>query len=220
MEIAGEQAGQQHDDHFVGTPPWQGTWPTGDHYSPELLEKGDHRNVADEFRYWREDAIRRELDKRLTGQPHLWIAIENWHHDFNIGSVVRTANAFNVAGVFIVGNKRWNRRGAMVTDRYLHIQHCDDARQLLAEVMQLGTTPLFPIIGVDNIPGSVPLESYRLPRNCLLVFGQESTGLTPEMQAVCEAIVHITQYGSTRSINAGAAAAIAMFAWSQQHRLS
>jgi len=195
-----------------GVPPWQGDWPTGPQYAPELLANGDTRNVGDEFRYWTEAGIRAELDRRLKYQPRLWIAIENWHHDFNIGSVVRTANAFNVAGVYIVGSKRWNRRGAMVTDKYLHIRHCDDALALQA------VFPNLPIIGIDNIPGSIPIETYQFPSECLLVFGQESTGLTKEMQAICHDIVHITQYGSTRSINAGAAGAIAMFAWTTQFR--
>ncbi|MDQ6897783.1 MAG: RNA methyltransferase, partial [Actinomycetota bacterium] len=60
-------------------------------------------------------------------------------------------------------------------------------------------------------------ESYAFPPACVLVFGQEGPGLSDEMRAACEVVVHITQYGSTRSINAGAAAAVAMYAWAQQH---
>jgi len=196
----------------VGVGPWIGDWPIGDWYDTELLAVGDARNVPDEFRYWTLTAIRAELDRRRAGGPQLLIAIENWHHDFNIGSVVRTANAFNVAGVYIVGKRRWNKRGAMVTDRYLNIYHCDT----VAEFMEACGDLL--IIGIDNIPGSIPIETFQFPRDCVIVFGQESTGLTPEMQEICSTILHITQYGSTRSINAGAAGAIAMFEWSRQQR--
>jgi tRNA G18 (ribose-2'-O)-methylase SpoU len=137
------------------------------------------------------------------------VAIENFQHDFNIGSVVRTANAFNVAAVHIVGRRRWNRRGAMVTDRYQHLEHHADPAGLLA----LG----LPVLGIDNIPGSVPLESAALPRACVMLFGQEGPGLSPESVGICASVLHITQYGSTRSLNAGAAAAIAMYHWALQH---
>lgn len=175
---------------------------------------GDARNVVDEFRYWTVDAIRAELDRRRGDGPWLHVAIENWAHDLNIGSVVRTANAFNAAGVHIVGRRKWNRRGAMVTEKYLHLHHHPDAEALAAWA---GERELA-VVGIDNLPGSRPLEEYEFPRDVVLLFGQESTGLTAEAQAAAEAVVHITQRGSTRSLNAGAAGAIAMFAWAQQHR--
>jgi tRNA G18 (ribose-2'-O)-methylase SpoU len=143
----------------------------------------------------------------------LHVAIENWGHDFNIGSVVRTANAFNVAELHIVGRRRWNRRGAMVTDRYLHVRHHTDVEDLVAWASSSGT----PLIGIDNVPGAAPLETFALPRACCLVFGQESNGLSAEAQAACTAVLAITQFGSTRSINAGAAGAIAMHAWVRAH---
>jgi tRNA G18 (ribose-2'-O)-methylase SpoU len=199
----------------VGVGPWEGPLPDDPRYDPELLAEGDRRNVADEYRYWSVEAIVADLDTR---RHPFHVAIENWAHDLNIGSVVRTANAFNAAGVHIVGRRRWNRRGAMVTDRYLHVTHHPDAGALAAWA---GSAPApggrLPIIGIDNVPGSVPIEGYALPRECVLLFGQESTGLTPEAQAACDVVLHITQYGSTRSINAGAAAAIAMHAWVTQH---
>jgi tRNA G18 (ribose-2'-O)-methylase SpoU len=194
----------------VGVGPWAGPPPDDPRYDPELLAEGDRRNVADQYRYWSVEAIVADLDTRRNP---FHVAIENWAHDLNIGSVVRTANAFNAAGVHIVGRRRWNRRGAMVTDRYLHVTHHPDA-VALAEWAASGGLP---IVGIDNVPGSVPIEGYVLPRECVLVFGQESTGLTPEAQAACDVVLHITQYGSTRSINAGAAAAIAMHAWATQH---
>jgi tRNA G18 (ribose-2'-O)-methylase SpoU len=180
-------------------------WPNDPRLDPELLVNGDSRNVEDRFRYWTRQAIIAELDR--TRHP-LHIAIENFQHDFNIGSVVRTANAFNVEAVHIVGKRRWNRRGAMVTDRYQHVEHVPEPSGLL----DLG----LPLIGIDNVDGSVPLEGAALPEACVLVFGQEGPGLSPESLALCERVLHITQYGSTRSMNAGAAAAIAMWAWAVQ----
>lgn len=199
-------------EHEVGVGPWSGPLPDDPRYDPELLADGDRRNVADQYRYWSVEAIVADLDTR---RHPLHVAIENWAHDLNIGSVVRTANAFNAAGVHIVGRRRWNRRGAMVTDRYLHVTHHPDA-EALAEWAG-ATHGGLPIVGIDNVPGSVPIEGYSLPRECVLLFGQESTGLTAEAQAACDVVLHITQYGSTRSINAGAAAAIAMHAWATQH---
>ena len=148
-----------------------------------------------------------------TRRAPLHVAIQNWEHDFNIGSVVRTANAFNVAGVHILGRRRWNRRGAMVTDRYLHIHHHETVAGFVSWLAERGITP----VGVDNLPGSVPLETAALPRDCCVVFGSEGPGLTDEVVAACESVVAITQYGSTRSMNAGAAAAIAMYHWALQH---
>jgi len=196
---------------LVGLGPYAGRWPEGQHWDPALLAEGDRRNVADQYRYWRHEAIVADLDSR---RHPFHVAIENWGHDFNIGSVVRSANAFNAAGFHLVGRRRWNRRGAMVTDRYLHEQHHPDVESL---VSWAGQAPGIPLVGVDNLPGSRPLETYDLPRRCVLVFGQEGPGLTSQMQAACDVVLHIGQFGSTRSINAGAAAAIAMHSWVRQH---
>jgi tRNA G18 (ribose-2'-O)-methylase SpoU len=193
-----------------GVGPWEGDWPDDPAYDPELLEQGDRRNVVDRYRYWRLEAIVADLDQR---RHPLHVAIENWGHDFNIGSVVRTANAFNVAEVHIVGRRHWNRRGAMVTDRYLNVRHHATA----ADLASWAADAAVPLIGIDNVPGAVPLETFELPRVCALVFGQESNGLSAEAVAACEAVLSITQFGSTRSINAGAAAAIAMHAWVRAH---
>lgn len=198
-------------EHGVG--PWpggEGGWPEDPRLDPELLREGDRRNVVDRYRYWRHDEIVADLDSR---RHPFHVAIENWQHDLNIGSVVRTANAFLAQEVHIVGNRRWNRRGAMVTDRYQHIRHHPSAGDLAAWAADAG----LPVIGIDNLPGSVPLETFALPRECVLVFGQESAGLTDEVREVAQATLAIGQYGSTRSINAGAAAAIAMHAWVRQH---
>ena len=194
----------------VGVGPWVGSWPDDPRLDPDLLTHGDRRNVEDRYRYWRQEAVVADLDAR---RHPLHVAVENWGHDFNIGSVIRTANAFNVAAFHIVGRRRWNRRGAMVTDRYQHELHHPTVADLTAWAGARG----IPLVGVDNLPGSVPIESYAFPPLCVLVFGQEGPGLSDEMRSACEVVVHITQYGSTRSINAGAAAAVAMYAWAQQH---
>ncbi|GAA4893333.1 rRNA methyltransferase [Tessaracoccus lubricantis] len=194
----------------VGVGPHPEPWPDDERLDPELLREGDRRNVIDRYRYWRLDAIVADLDRTRSG---LHVAIQNWEHDFNIGSIVRTANAFNVAAVHIVGKRRWNRRGAMVTDRYLHVHHHDDEASLFTYLREHGVTP----VGVDNLPGSVALETAQLPERCCLVFGSEGPGLTDDMVAGCERLVAITQHGSTRSMNAGAAAAIAMYHWQLQH---
>lgn len=189
-----------------GVGPHPEPWPEDPRLDPELLATGDHRNVVDRYRYWRLDAVVADLDTR---RHDLHVAIQNWEHDFNIGSIVRTANAFNVAAVHIVGRRRWNRRGAMVTDRYLHVEHHDSVASLAGWAAGAGVE----LVGVDNLPGAVPLEGTRLPQRCCLVFGSEGPGLTDEMVAACSRLVAITQYGSTRSLNAGAAAAIAMYHW-------
>lgn len=142
------------------------------------------------------------------------MAIENLQHDFNIGSVVRTANAFLAAEVHIVGRRRWNRRGAMVTDRYQHVRHHDDADALRAWAAERA----LPILGLDNVAGSTPLEATELPSACILLFGQEGSGLSPQAREACDGLLSIAQYGSTRSMNVGAAAAVAMHAWIRQHR--
>ena len=193
-----------------GVGPHPRPWPDDPRYDPQLLEQGDHRNVLDRYRYWTVDAIVADLD---ASRHPLHVAIQNWEHDFNIGSIVRTANAFNVAGVHIVGRRRWNRRGAMVTDRYLTVHHHPDGASLAAWLDERGIA----MIGVDNVPGSVPLETADLPEDTCLVFGSEGPGLTDEVVAACASLVAITQHGSTRSLNAGAAAAIAMYHWALQH---
>ncbi|MCY9785750.1 rRNA methyltransferase [Nocardiopsis sp. EMB25] len=194
----------------VGVGPWVGPWPEDDRYDPELLAGGDRRNVVDRYRYWRREAIVADLD--AVRHP-FHVAVENWSHDFNIGSVVRTANAFGCAAVHIVGRRRWNRRGAMVTDRYQHVHHHSDTAALLGWAGERG----LPLVGIDNLPGAVPLETHPLPREVVLVFGQEGPGLSEEARKVCEAVLSIAQFGSTRSINAGAAAAVAMHAWVRAH---
>jgi tRNA G18 (ribose-2'-O)-methylase SpoU len=194
----------------VGVGPWTGEWPDDPRYDAELLRHGDRRNVVDRYRYWRREAIVADLDEH---RHDLHVAIENLRHDFNIGSVVRTANAFLVKEVHVVGRRRWNRRGAMVTDRYQHVRHHEDVAALLAWAHDEALA----VVGIDNLPGSVALEETRLPRNAVLLLGQEGPGLSPAAREQLDLVVSIAQYGSTRSINVGAAAAIAMHTWVRQH---
>jgi len=197
----------------VGVGPWPGgpaAWPDDPRLDPELLAAGDRRNVVDRYRYWRREAIVADLDAR---RHPFHVAIENLAHDANIGTVVRTANAFLAAAVHIVGRRRWNRRGAMVTDRYQHVVHHPDVADLAAWARGEGLV----VVAVENGPGAVPLETTDLPRRCVLLFGQEGPGLTREAAATADLVVSIAQFGSTRSINAGVAAGIVMHAWVRTH---
>jgi tRNA G18 (ribose-2'-O)-methylase SpoU len=204
---------ESHEQTTWGVGPWAGAWPTEAHYDPELLENGDTRNVLDKYRYWKMDAIIADLDSK---RHKFHVAIENWQHDLNIGSIVRTANAFLAAEVHIIGHRRWNRRGAMVTDRYQHVRNHPTVEDFLAWAKENN----LPIIAIDNVPGCKQIETYDLPEECVLLFGQEGPGLSEPAIAAADVVLEITQFGSTRSINASAAAAIAMHAWVQQHVFS
>jgi tRNA G18 (ribose-2'-O)-methylase SpoU len=200
-----------------GVGPWQGELPAGPEaakYDHELLKYGDTRNVVDKYRYWSMEAIVADLDHN---RHNFHVAIENWQHDLNIGSIVRTANAFLAKQVHIIGNKRWNRRGAMVTDRYQHILHHPTVEEFVAWSKTANEGKEMPIIAIDNVPGCKQLETYKLPETCVLLFGQEGPGLSDAAIAASKDVVEITQFGSTRSINASAAAAITMHQWIMQH---
>jgi tRNA G18 (ribose-2'-O)-methylase SpoU len=197
----------------VGVGPWPGEWPVGEQYDPELLAEGDRRNVVDRYRYWRLEAIVADLDTR---RHDFHVAIENWRHDFNIGTIVRSANAFLAAEVHIVGNRRWNRRGAMVTDRYQHLRHHHTTADLAAYLRDHPGGPVT-LLGIDNLPGSDHLETMVMPRRACFLFGQEGPGLSASAREACDGTFSIAQFGSTRSINASAAAAIAMHAWIRAH---
>jgi tRNA G18 (ribose-2'-O)-methylase SpoU len=194
----------------VGVGPWEGPLPADDRYDPALLAEGDRRNVVDAYRYWRRDAVVADLDTR---RHDFHVAIENFQHDHNIGTVVRTANAFAAQAVHIVGRRRWNRRGAMVTDRYQHVHHHAD----MASLLDFATAEGLAVVAVDNTPGAARLETVSLPKRCVLVFGQEGPGLSEDARKQATKVVSIAQFGSTRSINAGVAAGIVMHAWIREH---
>ncbi len=193
-----------------GVGPWPGELPVDERYDPELLERGDTRNVIDRFRYWTMEAIVADLDQRRNP---FHVAIENWQHDLNIGSIVRSANAFAADTVHIIGRRRWNKRGAMVTDRYQHVVHHPE----VDDFVTWAHGEKLPIIAVDNVPGSVIIETFQFPERCVLLFGQEGPGLSEAAIAAADAVVEISQFGSTRSINASAAAAVTMHVWVTQH---
>jgi tRNA G18 (ribose-2'-O)-methylase SpoU len=168
--------------------------------------------VVDGYRYWSIEAIVADLDAR---RHPFHVAVENWQSDLNIGTVVRNANAFLASSVLIVGRRQWNRRGAMVTDRYQHIQHL----ATIADLVAWAGAEELPIVGIDNLPGAVALERTTLPERCVLLFGQEGPGLSPGAHEACSMVCSIAQRGSTRSINAGVASGIAMHTWLRQHAL-
>ena len=198
------------DDTTPGVGPHPKPWPTDPEYDELLLKNGDSRNVQDQYHYWKVEAILAHLD---TTRISLHVAIENWQHDFNIGTIVRSANAFNVAAVHIIGKRHWNRRGAMATEKYLHVFHhatIDDF---------LNATKGYSLIAVDNQPGAENLSRTELPEKAVLVFGGEGPGLSSEMITACGKMVQIEQFGSTRSVNVGVAAGIVMYSWLRQHVL-
>jgi tRNA G18 (ribose-2'-O)-methylase SpoU len=198
------------DDPEVGVGPHPEPWPDDPRFDEELLASGDRRNVIDLYRYWTREAIVADLDRR---RHPFHVAVENWQHDLNIGTVVRNANAFLATEVHIVGKRRWNRRGAMVTDRYQHVRH----HETIEDLVSWAVDAELPVIGIDILPGAVPLETTVLPERCVLLFGQEGPGLSPAAKEACELVCSITQFGSTRSINAGVASGIAMHEWIRQH---
>lgn len=197
----------------VGVGPYPQPWPTDSRFDRDLLANGDRRNVEDKYRYWTVEAIKADLDEKRVD---LHVAIENWQHDLNIGTIVRNANAFNVGTVHVIGRRQWNRRGAMVTDRYLNIVHHPTVKEFVSAMKQ----DVRHIIAIDNLIGATPLNSTKLPRHSVLVFGGEGPGLSDEMVAASEALVMIEQFGSTRSVNVGVASGILMYAWMQQHALT
>jgi tRNA G18 (ribose-2'-O)-methylase SpoU len=206
--VTGDLTHPEKSTHGVG--PWVGPLPTDPHFDQDLLATGDSRNVVDKYRYWTMEAIVADLD---TKRHSFHVAIENWQHDLNIGSIVRTANAFLAHTVHIVGRKRWNRRGAMVTDRYQHVVHHETVEALVRFAKEND----LPIIAIDNVSDSQPIEKVVMPKDCILLFGQEGPGLSPDALEAASMAIEITQFGSTRSLNASAAAAIVMHQWVMHH---
>lgn len=249
----------------IGVGPWEQTHPgeprpTDPKYDSQLLDEGDRRNVLDRYRYWTVAAIKADLDAR--GRHDFEVAVENWTHDFNIGSMVRTANAFQARRVHIVGPHKWNRKGALMTELYQHVEnhpsiaelvdcwHNRIAGEIAAARAEAGAAALHAhqaaqrgdtqalaartaqvdaaearireleaarVIAMDIIPGAVPMEWYAFPKRCLLLFGAEGPGLSDKALELADDVVYISQFGSVRSINAGAAAAVAMHSWIAQH---
>ena len=201
---------KRDDERPVGVGPHPEPWPDDPRLDPELLAGGDRRNVVDRYRYWRHEAIVADLDSK---RHPFHVAIENWQHDMNIGAVVRNANAFLAAEVHIVGRRTWNRRGAMVTERYQHVRY----HPALEDLTAWSRTHQLPILGIDNLPGSIPIDHADIPRECVFLLGQEGPGLSEGAREACDSILSVRQFGSTRSINAGVASGIAMHEWIRRH---
>lgn len=172
----------------------------------------DTRNVIDKYRGHSIEAIVDDLD---TSRSELEIAVENLERDFNMGTIIRNANAFNVKKVHIIGRRQWNKRGAMKTDAYLHIEYHTSPEAFVEKMQQAGKE----IISTDIVEGAQSLHGVTLPENAVLVFGSEGEGISHELLDLSSQVVCIEQFGSTRSVNVGVASGIAMYAWMQQHRL-
>lgn len=196
----------------VGFPPYPKPWPDDPKYDVDLLKNGDKRNVVDKYRYWKIDAIKADLDK---SRIPLQVAIENFQNDFNIGTIVRNANAFNLQAVHIIGRHHWNRRGAMVTDAYMNIFYHKDVKSFMNAMREASLK----IIAIDITSRSKPLSTFKLPKNTVLVFGGEGPGISDDLLKASDDIVKIEQLGSTRSVNVGVASGIAMYEWVKTYAL-
>ena len=173
----------------------------------------DTRNLVDEYKGLEVEAIVSDLD---ASRSNLEIAVENLERDFNMGTIVRNANAFNVRKVHVIGRRQWNKRGAMKTEAYLHLEYYATPADFFSEMKRRKKE----VIAIDIVDGAQPLGDTKLPKNAVLVFGSEGPGLSEDMLKGSAKVVHIEQFGSTRSVNVGVASGIAMYAWIQQHRLS
>ena len=168
----------------------------------------DTRNLIDEYKGLTNEQVFNALEEKRTP---LEIAIENVEHDFNIGSIVRTANSFNVATVHIIGKKKYNRRGAMCTDKYLRIIH----HQTLEDFLK--TQKNRELIAIENnTERAQPLHEKVFTKSTTLIFGSENNGITKELLEESHDVRYIESFGSTRSVNVGAAAAIAMYEYTRQ----
>jgi len=200
-------------EEIIGVGPHLEPWPTDPKFDRMLMKEGDNRNVLDKYHYWTVAAIKADLD---SSRIDLEIAIENLQRDYNMGTIVRCANAFNIKKVHIIGRKQWNKRGAMVTDLYMNIQYHDDVKAFKADMDKTKRD----IIAVDIVKGAKGLSETTLPANAVLVFGAEGPGLSKELINTASQTVMIEQFGSTRSVNVGVAAGITMYTWLQQHSLT
>lgn len=169
-----------------------------------LTIQNDTRNVVDKYRGLTVDEIKSDLNK---SRHNFHIAVENFQHDFNIGTIARNANAFNAAGIHIIGKKHWNRRGAMKTEAYMNVFHHKTVADFISWAKENGLI----LIAIDNQKGSKNLQDSELLKKSVLVFGNESDGLSKEIIKACEQMIAIEQFGSTRSVNVGVASGILMY---------
>lgn len=185
---------------------------SNDTLDPRLVKHGDKRNVIDRYRQWTVETISHDLRQSAS---KLEIAVENLERDFNMGTIIRSANAFNVRRVHIIGRRQWNKRGAMMTDKYLELVY----HSTVADFVQ-AVSPEYQLIALDNQPGAQDLASFPLIEQTVLIFGSEKNGISAELLQQAHAMVQIEQFGSTRSLNVGVASGIAMYEWTRRFRLS
>ena len=175
-----------------------------------MTPEEDTRNLIDEFKGLSNEEVFERLEVRRND---LEVAIENVGHDFNIGTVVRNANAFNAARVHIIGRKKYNRRGAMCTDKYLTVCHFDGVKEFVEDQKERGRR----VVAIENnIPKAKALLEMCFKNGDTLVFGSESDGLSEEMLEYADEVRYIESFGSTRSVNVGVASGIAMYEWVRQ----
>ena len=179
----------------------------------EIKCGNDTRNLVDELKGLENEEVFARLEQRRN---ELEVAIENVEHDFNAGTIVRSANNFNVRAVHIVGRKKYNRRGAMCTDKYLTVKHWDSVSEFLADQKNRGRE----VVAIENnTPKVKPLSQKKFNERTTLVFGSEGNGLSQEMLSGADDVREIESFGSTRSVNVGVAAGIAMYEWARQVKL-
>ena len=174
------------------------------------MTPNDSRNVVNRYKGVPMEQIINDLDAHGS---MLEIAIDNVERDFNMGTIVRSANAFGVRHVHVIGRRQWNKRGAMMTDKYLHVHYYAAADDFIHAITGKE------LVAIDNVDGSQPLSCTKLPKKAVLLFGAERSGIRQELLQHAVRTIAIEQFGSTRSLNVGVAAGIAMYAWVQQHRL-
>lgn len=170
------------------------------------------RNIIDHYAYWTNDAIRADLERKKNLRTNNFsVLCCNWQNDFNIAGVIRNANAFLASRVYVYGRRKYDKRGTVGTHNYMKfsfVKKLEDIKSLLDKYVP---------IGIDNVPGAIPINDYKWPKNTLMCFGQESIGLEPEILNLCKDVVYIRQYGSVRSLNASCASSIAMYDWCRKN---
>ena len=178
----------------------------------ELDPKLDTRNLQDEYKGLSNEAVKKNLDKKRVS---LEVAIENVEHDFNVGTIVRSANNFNVQTVHIIGKKKYNRRGAMCTDKYLDIKYWSDVKDFMDDQRARGRET---VAIENNVEQAQPIYDKKFIQKTTLIFGSEGNGISNELLSLVDDVRFIESLGSTRSLNVGVAAGIAMYEWVRQNR--
>ena len=182
-------------------------------YDPESPFLGWQRNVIDEFKSLPDEDIRQRLQETCNGFAVLMTHIEG---DFNIGTVMRSANFFGAKEFFYWGRKRFDRRSTVGVHHYTplrFLERIEDVRVLKES---------YTLIGLENnVPGTVPIHRFDWPiaRPPCIVVGEECKGIHADVAELCDRLVEIPNFGSVRSINVGSAASLAMYDYVSKVRL-